>query len=140
MVGGRAGPRRRRHRSGAQGRTRPARRVPARPRSAGDGRRQPRAPWRFSAGLHCPDCDISYKDPSPSTFSFNSPIGACETCRGFGRIIGVDYGLVIPDAALSLREGAIKPWQTDSYKECQTDLVKFARKRGIPDRHPLARF
>src|SRR5450631_2362231 len=90
------------------------------------------APWRFSTGLHCPDCDISYKDVSPSTFSFNSPIGACETCRGFGRSIGVDYGLVIPDAALSLRQGAIKPWQTESYKECQEDLLKFARKRAIP--------
>jgi len=90
------------------------------------------APWRFSTALHCPDCDISYKDPSPSSFSFNSPIGACDTCRGFGRSIGVDYGLVIPDAGLSLRQGAIKPWQTESYKECQTDLLKFARKRGIP--------
>jgi excinuclease ABC subunit A len=89
-------------------------------------------PWRFSTDLHCPDCDISYKDPSPSTFSFNSPIGACETCRGFGRIIGVDYDLVIPDGSLSLREGAIKPWQTESNKECQADLLKFARKRSIP--------
>jgi excinuclease ABC subunit A len=90
------------------------------------------APWRFSAGLHCPDCDIAYKDPSPSTFSFNSPVGACDTCRGFGRMIGVDYGLVIPNGTLTLRGGAIKPWQTDSYEECQTDLIKFARKRGIP--------
>jgi excinuclease ABC subunit A len=89
-------------------------------------------PWRFSSGLHCPDCDINYKDPTPSTFSFNSPVGACETCRGFGRSIGVDYGLVIPDTALSLRRGAIKPWQTESYKECQADLMKFARKRAIP--------
>ena len=88
-------------------------------------------PWRFSTQLHCPDCDIGYKDPTPSTFSFNSPIGACETCRGFGRIIGVDYGLVIPNTALTLRGGAVKPWQTESYKECQADLVKFARKRGI---------
>jgi excinuclease ABC subunit A len=90
------------------------------------------APWRFSTGLHCPDCDITYKEASPSTFSFNSPLGACETCRGFGRSIGVDYGLVIPDHALSLKAGAIKPWQTESYKECQDDLLKFARKRGIP--------
>jgi excinuclease ABC subunit A len=89
-------------------------------------------PWRFSTGLHCPDCDIHYKEPSPSTFSFNSPIGACDTCRGFGRSIGVDYGLVIPDTSLSLRGGAIKPWQTESYKECQTDLMRFARKRDIP--------
>ena len=89
-------------------------------------------PWRFSTELHCPDCDINYKDPSPSTFSFNSALGACEVCRGFGRSIGVDYDLVIPDRSLTLRGGAIKPWQTESYKECQDDLVKFARKRSIP--------
>ena len=100
------------------------------PRAAGDAASAPA--WRFSTELHCPDCDIAYKDPSPSTFSFNSPIGACETCRGFGRSIGVDYGLVIPDTALSLRQGAIKPWQTESYKECRADLLKFARKRSIP--------
>ena len=97
-----------------------------------DAAGKPAAPWRFSTGLHCADCDIQYKDPSPSTFSFNSPIGACDTCRGFGRSIGVDYGLVIPGTALSLRGGAIKPWQTESYEECQTDLMRFARKRGIP--------
>jgi excinuclease ABC subunit A len=90
------------------------------------------APWAFSSGLHCARCDIFYKEANPSTFSFNSPIGACDTCRGFGRSIGVDYGLVIPDTSLSLRQGAIKPWQTESYKECQDDLVKFARKRDIP--------
>src|ERR1700691_2521675 len=95
-----------------------------------DGSTEP--PWRFSTALHCPDCDIHYKEATPSTFSFNSPIGACDTCRGFGRTIGVDYGLVIPDATLSLRDGAIKPWQTAAYEECQTDLIKFARKRGIP--------
>jgi excinuclease ABC subunit A len=89
------------------------------------------AAWRYSTGLHCADCDITYKDSSPSSFSFNSPIGACDACRGFGRLIGVDYGLVIPDAALSLANGAIKPWQTESNKECQADLVKFARRRGI---------
>jgi len=88
--------------------------------------------WRFSTGLHCAHCDIAYRDPTPSTFSFNSPLGACDTCRGFGRSIGVDFGLVIPDTSLSLREGAIKPWQTESNAECQADLMKFARKRSIP--------
>jgi excinuclease ABC subunit A len=88
--------------------------------------------WRYSSQLHCPECDQSHREPSPSLFSFNSPVGACETCRGFGRTIGIDYGLVIPDESKSLRGGAIKPWQTQSYKECQDDLVKFAKKRGVP--------
>ncbi|HMA88011.1 MAG TPA: excinuclease ABC subunit UvrA [Burkholderiales bacterium] len=88
--------------------------------------------WRFSSDLHCPDCDIHYSEPTPAAFSFNSPLGACETCRGFGRVIGVDFGLVISDEAKSLREGAVRPWQTASFKECQDDLVKYAKKRGIP--------
>jgi excinuclease ABC subunit A len=88
--------------------------------------------WRYSSELHCAECDRSYQQPNPSLFSFNSPVGACETCRGFGRTIGIDYGLVIPDESKSLRGGAIKPWQTKSYAECQEDLEKFAKKRGIP--------
>jgi excinuclease ABC subunit A len=90
------------------------------------------APLRYSSGLHCPDCDIHYKDPVPNLFSFNSPLGACETCRGFGRTIGIDYSLVIPDPSKSLAQGAIKPLQTQSYRECQDDLLRFARRRGVP--------
>ena len=96
----------------------------------GDGKQS--AAWRFSSALHCAECDIAYRDPVPNFFSFNSPIGACETCRGFGRSIGIDYGLVIPDESKTLRQGAIKPWQTQSYAECQDDLMRFAKKRGIP--------
>ena len=92
----------------------------------------PAAAWRFSSDLHCADCDIHYQEPAPHIFSFNSPLGACEQCRGFGRTIGIDYGLVIPDESKSLKAGAIRPWQTESYEECQDDLMKFARKRGIP--------
>ncbi|RIK86556.1 MAG: excinuclease ABC subunit A, partial [Burkholderiales bacterium] len=88
--------------------------------------------WRFSSGLHCADCDIAYADPLPSLFSFNSPLGACETCRGFGRVIGIDLGLVIPDEARTLAEGAVKPWQTESFRECQRDLAKYAAKAGVP--------
>ncbi|MGH8704460.1 MAG: excinuclease ABC subunit UvrA, partial [Burkholderiales bacterium] len=87
--------------------------------------------WRFSSDLHCADCDLHYAEPTPAAFSFNSPIGACESCRGFGRVIGVDFGLVVPDESLSLRKGCIKPWQTKSFRECQDDLVKYANKRGI---------
>ncbi len=90
-----------------------------------------REPWRYSEGLHCATCDLDYSSPLPSHFSFNSPLGACDTCRGFGRVIGIDYGLVIPDENKSLEEGAVKPWTTESFKSCQKDLVKFAKKRGI---------
>ncbi len=88
--------------------------------------------YRFSADLHCPDCDIHYTEPTPAAFSFNSPIGACEACRGFGRVIGVDFGLVVPDEAKTLRQGAVRPWQSPSFKECQDDLEKYAKKRGMP--------
>ncbi|HMN45536.1 MAG TPA: excinuclease ABC subunit UvrA [Povalibacter sp.] len=93
-------------------------------------------PWRFSADLHCADCDIHYQEPVPSLFSFNSPLGACESCRGFGRIIGIDFGLIVPDENKTLAGGAIRPWQTESYRECQDDLMRFARKRSIPTDRP----
>ncbi|MCZ8385433.1 excinuclease ABC subunit UvrA [Achromobacter xylosoxidans] len=88
--------------------------------------------WKYSDRLHCADCNIEYTDPLPSSFSFNSPLGACEACRGFGRVIGIDFGLVIPDENKTLLEGAIKPWTTPSYKECQDDLQKYAPRAGIP--------
>ncbi|VAW70662.1 Excinuclease ABC subunit A, dimeric form, partial [hydrothermal vent metagenome] len=88
--------------------------------------------WRFSGHHHCPDCDIEYEKPAPGLFSFNSPLGACESCRGFGRIIGVDYGLVIPDEAKSLAEGAIKPIQTPAYIDVQQELMAYAKKADIP--------
>ena len=88
--------------------------------------------WRFSSDLHCAHCDLHYADPTPSLFSFNSPVGACETCRGFGRVIGVDYGLVVPDESKTLRQGAVKPWQSKSFSESQKELIEYAQKRGIP--------
>lgn len=88
--------------------------------------------WRFSTGLHCPDSDLRYTNPTPSLFSFNSAMGACETCRGFGRVIGVDYGLVIPNDKLTLRAGAIKTIQTPAWKEAQDDLMRHAEAAGIP--------
>ncbi len=89
-------------------------------------------PWKYSTGLHSPESDIRYAEPQPALFSFNSAYGACETCRGFGRVIGVDMGLVIPDAKKTLRNGAIKPMQTPAWKDCQDDLVKYAGEAGIP--------
>ena len=108
-------------------------RVTLYPFEAGSGAE---AGWRFSADLHCPDCDVHYQDPTPSLFSFNSPLGACPTCRGFGRTIGIDYGLVVPDEGKSLADGAVRPWQTESYRECQDDLLRFAKRRRVPAHVP----
>ncbi|MDB5778527.1 MAG: UvrA family protein, partial [Polaromonas sp.] len=87
---------------------------------------------RFSTGLHCPESNLRYTEPTPSLFSFNSAMGACETCKGFGRVIGVDYGLVIPNDKLTLRAGAIKVMQTPAWKEAQDDLMRHAEAEGIP--------
>ncbi|MGC2463200.1 MAG: hypothetical protein WA446_19855, partial [Steroidobacteraceae bacterium] len=96
-----------------------------------DAAGQERTVLRYSSDLHCAECDLHYQDATQGLFSFNSPIGACDTCRGFGRVIGIDYGLVIPDGGKSLAAGAVRPWQTPSYKECQDDLLRFAGRRGI---------
>lgn len=85
----------------------------------------------FSNRLSCPDCGIDYQKPTDATFSFNSPLGACETCRGFGRVIGVDYSLVIPDESLTLEGGAIKPWNTKTNEECLKDMKRYAKRDGI---------
>ncbi len=102
-------------------------------RPAGDDGNEPEPElWKFSTGLHCPESDLRYAEPLPSMFSFNSAVGACDTCRGFGRVIGVDMGLVIPNDRLTLRAGAIKPMQTPAWKECQDDLMRHAEAAGIP--------
>ena len=92
----------------------------------------PRSTLNFSSDLHCADCDIHYRDPSPNLFSFNSPLGACDKCRGFGRTIEIDYGRVVPDPTRTLAGGAIKIWQSESYHECQDDMMKFAPRAGCP--------
>lgn len=87
----------------------------------------------FSSSLECADCHIAYKPPLPNMFSFNSPIGACQTCRGFGRIMDVDLDLVIPDPSLSLEQGAIKPWGGRGQGRMEyDDLRDFCRRKGIP--------
>ena len=85
----------------------------------------------FSAGFHCAACDLDYREPTPALFSFNNPVGACPTCKGFGRIITIDPDLALPDRSKTLAEGVVKPWQTETGKQCQDDLVRAAKKRGV---------
>ena len=94
--------------------------------------------WKYSTGLHCPDSDLRYADPQPAMFSFNSAYGACDTCRGFGRVIGVDLGLVIPDERKTLRNGAVKTLMTPAWADSFNDLLKYAGEAGIPRDTPWA--
>lgn len=92
----------------------------------------------FCNQLECAGCEIAYKGPTPNLFSFNSPVGACETCRGFGRIIDIDLDLVIPNRSLSIAEGAIKPWGDckKGHREFD-DLLEFCQQNDIPTDIPF---
>ena len=86
----------------------------------------------FSNRFHCAPCDLDYREPSPALFSFNHPVGACPTCKGFGRVIGIDYALALPDHSLTLADGAVRPWRTGTGAESLADLAKFCKKLGVP--------
>ncbi|MDB6066728.1 MAG: uvrA2 [Pedosphaera sp.] len=94
-------------------------------------------PQRFSNRLHCATCDIEYREPTPALFSFNHPVGACPNCRGFGRIITIDYDLALPDRSKTLAESVVKPWQTGQGAESHADLLKFCRLRKVPTDVPF---
>ncbi len=91
----------------------------------------------FSSRLHCAQCDLEYREPTSALFSFNNPVGACPACRGFGRVIGIDYSLALPDRSLTLAGGAVKAWQTGQSAECQRDLMRMCRHHGVPTDVPF---
>ncbi|MBC8244004.1 MAG: excinuclease ABC subunit UvrA [Verrucomicrobia bacterium] len=92
---------------------------------------------RFSKHFHCAACDTEYRDPSPALFSFNNPVGACPDCKGFGRIISIDYRLAMPDLTKSIAGGVVKPWQTGHGVECQREMMTAAKQDGIPTNVPF---
>ncbi|HXY40425.1 MAG TPA: excinuclease ABC subunit UvrA, partial [Vicinamibacteria bacterium] len=95
-------------------------------------------PRRYSEGLHCARCDIAYADPTPALFSFNHPVGACPVCKGFGRTMAIDPDLVVPDARKTVAGGAMKPFQTSFYSDCQDDLERYLKREGLPTDVPWA--
>jgi len=96
--------------------------------------------WRrtaWSTRLACDDCQLEYPAPEPRLYSFNSPLGACPQCEGFGNVIGVDMDLVAPDPAKTLREGAIAPWNTPAYAHELRELLALADDYGLPSDVPF---
>jgi excinuclease ABC subunit A len=92
----------------------------------------------YSKGLHSPETGRTFRAASPALFSFNSPLGACPQCRGFGRIIEIDYRLAIPDQSVSIADGAIKAWEGEVYSASTDDLISVAKKKKIPVNVPIA--
>lgn len=75
---------------------------------------------------------ITFEEPSDQMFSFNSPIGACPTCEGFGKIIGIDEHLVIPNRALSVYDGAVMCWRGEKMSEWLTEFIHEAPAHDFP--------
>ena len=75
---------------------------------------------------------MTFEIPSVNFFSFNNPYGACDTCEGFGRILGIDEDLVIPDKSLSVYDGAVAPWKGESMSQYQRDFISAAGKVDFP--------
>jgi excinuclease ABC subunit A len=97
-------------------------------------------PWQrleFSTRLECPNCRRTFADPDPRRLSFNSPLGACPTCEGFGNVVENDMNLIVPDSAKSIREGAIAPWNTPAYRHELDELLALADDYGIPVEVPF---
>jgi excinuclease ABC subunit A len=96
----------------------------------GDGSAAPIV-HRFSERFECRPCGITYEEPQPRLFSFNSPFGACPTCHGFGNVIELDLNLAVPDQGKSIQQDAIEPFSKPHYRSNLVDLKRAARAKGI---------
>ncbi|MCF3108894.1 excinuclease ABC subunit UvrA [Niabella sp. CC-SYL272] len=94
-------------------------------------------PVQYSKQLMCEDTGISYEEPSPNSFSFNSPYGACPYCKGIGTAYAIDMEAVLPDRALSISEGGIAPLGEERNASVFQQVVAFAKKHKINMNKPV---
>ncbi|HET7747692.1 MAG TPA: excinuclease ABC subunit UvrA, partial [Vicinamibacteria bacterium] len=87
---------------------------------------------RVSDAFACLSCGRPAEPPTPRLFSFNHAEGACPSCHGFGNLIQIDEGLVVPDPRKTLEGGAVEPWTRPRHKAVAAELRRFARRRAIP--------
>jgi len=92
---------------------------------------------QYSKQLMCEDTGISYEEPSPNAFSFNSPYGACPTCRGLGNVYTIDMDVVLPDNTISVTEGAIVPLGEERDASVFKQVEDFAKKNKINLNKPV---
>ena len=91
-------------------------------------------PWvirHYSTKLSCEHCKVDYAVPEPRLFSFNSPLGACPVCEGFGNTIDIDLDLVIPNRQKTIEEGAVAPWNTQAYHYELEKAIEWAPSHGL---------
>ena len=93
----------------------------------------------FGAGSTVRAAGASSAIPTPPMFAFNSPLGACPACQGFGRVIGVDLEKAIPDRQLTLAERPVAPWNTPAYESAYDDLFRACRRYSVRTDVPVAR-
>jgi len=79
---------------------------------------------------------VVFEEPSVNLFTFNNPYGACRTCEGFGKVLGIDEDLVVPDKSLSVYEGAIAPWRSHSMKKWLDPLLRHGIEFDFPIHRP----
>lgn len=91
----------------------------------------------FSTKLSCDFCQVDYATPEPRLFSFNSPLGACPVCEGFGNTIDVDMDLVVPDPTKTIAEGAIAPWNSPAYRHELEKVQRIGPQHGLPVNVPF---
>ena len=89
--------------------------------------------------MTCEDCHLDYPLPEPRLYSFNSPLGACPTCEGFGNVIGIDMDLVVPDASKTISGGAIAPWNSPAYSHELEELLALAADYDLPVDVPFSK-
>ncbi len=94
---------------------------------------------RFSKQLRCSVCRIDYPSPEARLFSFNSPLGACPTCEGFGDTIDLDMALIVPDDTKTIRGGAIAPWNSPSYNPYLDEFLDVADDLAVPVDVPFSK-
>ncbi|HET6463328.1 MAG TPA: excinuclease ABC subunit A, partial [Candidatus Krumholzibacteria bacterium] len=96
-------------------------------------------PLEFTNQLVCTSCGTTFEEPRPILFSFNTPFGACPSCRGFGSRLEFDDALIIPDTSKALKDHAVEPWASEKFEYFFNQLVRFCRRKKIPMNVPWAK-
>ncbi len=97
------------------------------------------AEWTFLRGRRCTNCGAEAPEPDPRLFRYNSPLGACPTCEGTGRVVDLDLSLIVPDPSRSIKDGAIAPWNTPGYSAHLQALLDVAKDLDLPTEIPFKR-